>query len=136
MGNTQEDVGWYVQRGLAPNHPNGWRWFGLLLVTFHFFVPFFILLSRENKRRARTLYSIAGWLLIMRVLDVLWWVAPTRPHDPNHEGGSISWLDLPALAALGGIWLAAWVWQLKGKALLARAAAADLNEPSGEVAHA
>ena len=121
MGNTREDTSHYAQRGLSPGFENAWRWLALALVVFHFFVPFFILLSRENKRRARVLRNVAAWLLVMRVLDVYWWVAPT---DPNAHGGPgrPSWMDLPALLLLVGVWLATWVWQLQGKPLLARGA--------------
>jgi hypothetical protein len=137
MGNLREDVSWYVQRGLSPGHANWWRWLALLLVVFHFFVPFFILLSRDNKRRARTLHAVAALLLVMRVLDVYWWVAPTSGHGSTSPG-KVSWFDVPAMLALVGIWLAAWVWHLSGKSLLARGAPEDEQAPGADrgVAHA
>ena len=57
MGNMKDDVSFYTDRGFNPTMPNGWRWVAAVLILFHFFLPFFILLGRENKRRARTLDS-------------------------------------------------------------------------------
>jgi hypothetical protein len=122
MGNIRDDVSFFVDRGFNATHPNAWRWVAALLIVFHFFLPFFILLGRENKRQARTLGSIAALLLIMRVVDVYFWIAPTGLHAPSVEyaPGTPTWLDLPALLALGGVWLVFYVWNLDGKALLPR----------------
>jgi hypothetical protein len=39
------------------------------------------------------------------------------PLKPLHEG--FNWTDLPAIAGIGGIWVAAFVWKLKQRPLLA-----------------
>jgi hypothetical protein len=146
MGNSKEDIGWYAQRGMG-YAPNGWRWLGLFLIVFHFFVPFFILLGRDNKRQAQTLGAIAGWLFLMRILDVYWWVAPAgwfpvpHPHGAapvEHEVivGKMSWLDVPALLALVGIWMTLFVQNLKGKPLLARGGPEPVDERAAAAAHA
>ena len=140
MGNSKEDIGWYAQRGMGLA-PNGWRWLGLFLIVFHFFVPFLILLGRDNKRQAVTLGRIAAWLLVMRVLDVYWWVAPAGWFDPTHAArgsgahgeheilvGHVSWLDVPALFGLVGLWMTLFVQNLKGKPLLARGGPEPIDE--------
>ncbi|MBC8106274.1 MAG: hypothetical protein H7Z14_06760, partial [Anaerolineae bacterium] len=112
MGNTKEDVNFYAERGMGVV-PNGWRWLALFLIIFHFFVPFFILLSRDSKMRTRILMTVAGLLLIMRWLDIVWTIVPTG--DKRFTG-----VELAATAALGGIWLATFVRQLESVPLLPR----------------
>jgi hypothetical protein len=122
MGNIRDDVSFFVDRGFNPTRPNPWRWVAALIILFHFFLPFFILLGRENKRRATTLGAIAMLLLFMRIIDVYFWIAPTGLHAPNVEyaPGTPTWLDIPAVLAIGGVWLVLYVWNLEGKALLPR----------------
>ena len=148
MGNTKEDVSWYVQRGLG-YAPNGWRYLAVVLVLFHFYIPFFILLIRENKRQYRILGALAGWLLLMRALDVYWWVAPAGWFDGHaHAGHAVvtpadeakqlvygrpTLLDVPAVLTLFGIWIALFVRNLKGKSLLARGGPSPVE--AGALAH-
>ncbi len=48
-GNLPHEISWYLHRIAG-----GWRWVLVFLVLFHFFGPFFLLLSRQMKRtRAR-----------------------------------------------------------------------------------
>ena len=47
-GNLAEEVPWYLDRSVG-----GWRYVAASLMLLHFFVPFFCLLSRENKRLSR-----------------------------------------------------------------------------------
>ena len=42
----------------APDR-GGWQWVALALIVFHFFLPFFVLLFRENKRQREL---DRGWL--------------------------------------------------------------------------
>lgn len=122
MGNIRDDVSYYVDRGFNPTHPNPWRWVGAVLILFHFFLPFFILLGRENKRRARTLGFVAALLLFMRMVDVYFWTAPTDLRAPTiaYAPGTPTWLDIPAVLAIGGVWLVLYVWNLEGQSLLPR----------------
>ena len=45
-GNLTEEIPWYLRRTRG-----GWQWVALALIVFHFFLPFFVLLFRENKRQ-------------------------------------------------------------------------------------
>ena len=45
-GNLPEEIPWYLRR----TH-GGWQWVALVLIVFHFFLPFFVLLFRESKRQ-------------------------------------------------------------------------------------
>jgi hypothetical protein len=107
-GNLAEETPWIFRRTTG-----GWEFVGLLLTIFHFFVPFLVLLSRTVKRRIRWLVIVAGLVLFMRLVDLYWLIIPAF-----HEGFYLDWLIIVAPIALGGLWLAAFVWQLKQKSLL------------------
>ena len=108
-GNLPEEITWYVARTR-----NGWEYVGLVLVLFHFAIPFALLLSRRNKRRLRILATIAAAMVIMRFVDLIWMVKPAF----HSTGLSIHILDIIAPIGLGGIWVAAFLRQLKTRPLL------------------
>jgi hypothetical protein len=80
-------------------------------------VPFLLLLSRDLKRNARLLGRLAAGMLLVRLVDLFWLVAPDLQ---GHHGTSLSvhWLDLAAPLGLGGIWLFAFTRELKTRPLL------------------
>lgn len=110
-GNLPEEIPWYVHR-----IQNSWQWISLALVVFHFAVPFLLLLSRRTKRVSGTLVKVAAGILVMRVVELFWVIAPER----SPEGFRLHWLDLAALMAIGGFWVAFFVRQLGSRALLPR----------------
>jgi hypothetical protein len=115
-GNLPEEITWYRVR-LA----GGWRWMGLALLLFHFVLPFLLLLSRDLKRHGRTLALVAAAVLAMRYVDLYWMVAPSFPEAA--AGLRFHWLDLAVLVAVGGLWMAEFLRQLKSRPLVA------LNDP-------
>jgi hypothetical protein len=74
-GNMPEENRWYVNR-----LQDGWRFIPPLLILGHFALPFILLLSRSLKRNPRTLGMVAIGILIMRLLDLYWIIAPGGPH--------------------------------------------------------
>ena len=110
-GNLQEEIPWYLSRASG-----GWAALALFLVVFHFALPFLLLLSRDIKRRMQVLAVVAATLLAMGLVDLFWLVAPA--FDSAHAGPHVHWMDLMAPVGVGGIWIAWFVWQLKGKPLL------------------
>jgi hypothetical protein len=108
-GNQIDDNFWYIRR-LSP----GWQSVAVLLLVGHFFVPFFVLLSRKTKRVLRNLSLIAIWILVMRLVDLFWLIMPAF----NDHQFQIHWLNIVAPIGIGGIWVAIFVWQLKGQSLL------------------
>jgi hypothetical protein len=94
--NLPEEIPWYLRRTRG-----GWQWLALLLVVFQFCLPFLLLLSREVKEDPRRLAAVALLILVMRYLDVFWWIEPAFA-----DGVSFYVLvDLAALVGLGGIWI-------------------------------
>ena len=109
-GDIPEEIRWYLSR-----LSHGWEWMAAVLIGFQFFVPWFLLLSRRNKRRPRTLGYIALLVLAMRVVDTFWMITPSFYPDRF----TVHWLDAVTLAAIGGIWLSIYLAQLSARPLLA-----------------
>jgi hypothetical protein len=107
-GNLPEEITFYRSRLYG-----GWGVVAVIVLVFHFFVPFFLLLSRDVKRNARILPKIALWLILMRFVDLFWLTRPEFPANalPN-------WLDLAAPLAVGGLWLFFFAFNLKQLPLL------------------
>ncbi len=94
-GNLPEETPWYLHRTA-----HGWQAVSLLLVLFHFAVPFLLLLSRKNKRHGERLWKIAAFLLALRFVDLVWVVVPAfHPH-----GFFLHWMDGAAAVGMGGLW--------------------------------
>jgi hypothetical protein len=108
-GNLPEEIAWYLHR-----LQTGWRFIGLTLVVLHFVAPFCLLLSRRVKREAGLIVIVAAGILIARLVDLFWLVAP----EFHRHGVAVSWLDLLLPLSLGAIWLGCFVWQLRGRAIL------------------
>lgn len=107
--NLPEEIPWYQHR-----MSHGWEYIGLALVAFHFAVPFIVLLSRRSKRNAALLAGMAMWLIVARFLDLFFLIGPEA--YPNGLG--FHWLDLAAPVGLGGVWVALFLSNLKGRPLL------------------
>jgi hypothetical protein len=108
-GNLPQEISWYLHRT-----ETSWRFVALGLVLFHFAVPFVLLLSRAIKRQAEGIIKVAVIVLIVRLVDLWWLIAP----DFHRDGISLSWLDVLLPLSMGSIWLACFVWQLRGRAIL------------------
>lgn len=108
-GNLAEEVTWYLERVHG-----SWKLVAIVLGVFHFALPFLLLLSRDLKRDARRLATVAVLLLVMRWVDLYWQVAPTF----HHEGLAPHWLDLTAVVGLGGVFLALVLRRLAARPLL------------------
>lgn len=109
--NLPEEAIWYVHRSQG-----GWLTVGMVLVAFHFVLPFLLLLSRRVKRKAQWLTTLAALIFAARWLDLFWLIMPAF----YPEGLHVHWLDLVLLVAIGGGWIAFFLGQAQGKAPLPR----------------
>ena len=108
-GNLPEEIRWYL-----PRLRGGWGVIAVGVLFFHFAFPFLLLLSSSLKRNARKLMMLAGLILVMRFIDLFWMIAPEFPP----EGFHVSWMDLVAPIAMGGLWFAVFAWQLSKRPLI------------------
>jgi len=122
-GNIREEVPWY----LAREH-GAWAAVAVALIALHFALPFVLLLSRRVKRDPRLIAAVAVAILVMRLVDLLWLLVPGF-HRP---GFALRWLDVVAPIGFGGIWLWAFLGQLRDRPLVPQ------NDPAMEeaLAHA
>lgn len=107
-GNQPEEISYYRLR------LNGeWGYVAVIVCIFHFFVPLFLLLSRDLKRDTSRLPKVAAWMLFMRCVDIFWTVRP----DFTPSAWPTVW-DFAAVIGLGGIWLWFFTRQLERMPLL------------------
>lgn len=118
-GNLPEETVWYVAR----KH-GGWGAIALAIALLQFAFPFLLLLSRANKKDPRKLALLAILILAMRLVDVFWLIEPTYNQARFH----LSWMDVVAPIAMGGLWLATFAWQLQKRSLV------PINDPQLEAA--
>src|SRR6266850_2246824 len=116
-GNLPEEIGWYLVR----THGT-WGAIILSVVILHFAFPFLFLLSRRLKRDPSKLVIVAGLVLVMRLIDLLWMLGPAFTKEHFH----VSWMDVLAPVAIGGLWLAMFALQLSKRSLI------PINDPQYE----
>lgn len=114
-GNLPEEIPWYLTR-----MKGGWGWVSVLLIVGHFGLPYLLLLNRDLKRTGGTVAAIAVIIIAMRFVDLFWLLGP----EHGQELLSVHWLDFVAPVAVGGIWVALFLWQLGTRPLI------PLTEPT------
>ena len=112
-GNLPEEIPWYIRRSHG-----GWQYLAILIVLFHFVLPFLMLLSRDLKRNVNTLAVIAGLVFVFRSLDLFWVVAPELGGHEATAALRVHVLDVAAFLAVGGIWLTLFARELKDRPML------------------
>jgi hypothetical protein len=107
--NLPEETIWYRTR-----LEGSWLVVSLFMMVGHFGIPFFFLMGHAVKRRGGTLALGGAWLLAMHFVDLYWQVMPTL----HPEGIRPSLLDVAALLAVGGSFVAAASWLMRRQALV------------------
>jgi hypothetical protein len=113
--NIPEEIPHYLNRW-----DNSWRYLSVFIIVGHFIVPYALLLSRDIKKNAAKLRVIATWILVARIADYWWHVAP----ELHTDGLTVSLLDVALPLALGGIFISLFVSHLGGRSLL------PVNDPA------
>jgi hypothetical protein len=113
-GNLPPEISWYLHRIAG-----GWRWVAGFIALFQFFVPFFLLLMRPVKKKRHVLAMVAACVLISHIVTIWWTIAPSVYTTNLH----VSWLTLAAFIGVGGLWSAAFLWNLEKRRLV------PLNDP-------
>jgi hypothetical protein len=103
-----------------PRSRGGWQWVAWAIFVLHFAVPFFLLLMRDIKRNPKALGAVAGLVLGMHLVFSYFQIMPP------FWGTTIAdhWMDFLTPFAVGGLWVAYFLWQFRRRPLLA------VNDPS------
>jgi hypothetical protein len=107
-GNLPDEISWYMSRAKG-----SWAALAVILILFHFAVPFCLLLSRAVKRHG-AINFVAGVLIVVTLLDFYWLIVPAF----SPSGISVRWTDLTLLIGMGGIWLWFFLGELAKRALV------------------
>jgi hypothetical protein len=108
-GNIEEEVPHYLVR-----QHGAWGVLAVLMIVFHFFLPFFLLLIREIKDRPSTIGVVTVIIIVMRYVAIYWQVVPSW----TGEHFAYSWMSLASLVGIGGVWMWAFIGQLKGQTII------------------
>jgi hypothetical protein len=95
-GNIPEETVWFLQRW-----EGSWKTLSLILVFGHFVIPFFVLFPMEIKKNLPVMLAVGIWMLFMHWVDLYWIVMPSL----HRQGVHFSWIDLTAMAGIGGIFV-------------------------------
>ncbi len=109
-GNLPDEIHWFLDR-----IHGDWGLISFVLIIGHFAVPFALLLSRPLKQNSGKLMWIAGWLILMRYLDLYWNIEPNFSKAALH----FSWLDAVIPIAMFALWMAYFFRNLARRPLLA-----------------
>lgn len=93
--NLPEETTWYLDRSTT-----GWQFTAVFLALFHFVLPFFLLLSRFAKLKAEWLTKTVVFILLVRLVDLIWVVKPSFP-----ENLALQPFDILLPIGMGGIWI-------------------------------
>jgi hypothetical protein len=107
-GNQPEEISFYRTR-----LSGGWGVLAVIVLVFHFALPFLLLLPQDVKRNARQISKIALWMIFMRLVDLFWM---TRPEFTARA--LPTWLDIVVPVALIGLWVGFFAMNLKQRPLL------------------
>ncbi|MCA9735713.1 MAG: hypothetical protein H6696_04175 [Deferribacteres bacterium] len=117
-GNIPEETVWFLHRW-----EGSWKTISMIIVFFHFALPFVILITRTAKRNLTLLWVMGFWFLIIHWIDLYWLVLPTF----HKHGAHFSWIDLTAMLGIGGIFMAIFWKKFTGNKLI------PMNDP--ELSH-
>ncbi len=107
--NLHEEIPHYLVR-------NGGVWgvVAFAVAMFHFFLPFGLLLMRPIKDKPKTIAIVAVIVIVMRYVVLYWLVTPSW----SGSRFTWSWMNLTSLLGIGGIWIWAFIGQLRGQTII------------------
>ena len=108
-GNIKEETPYYLKRSHGM-----WGLMAAVLIIFHFFLPFTMLLMRAIKDRPKTIAIVTVIVIAMRFVEIYWLTGPALYGEHFH----LSWITIAALVGIGGVWFWFMVQQLKGQTII------------------
>ncbi len=114
IGNLPEEIPFFLKRSNIDGNQSGWWYVSAALIALHFALPFVLLLFRDIKSRPSRLRMVAIYLVLICMVDVIWWIAPSA----TNYGHFPTWLiDAGAILGVGGVWSLYFLYQLKQRPL-------------------
>jgi hypothetical protein len=100
VGNLNEEIPYYLARGMNGIQSNGWAIVGFLVALLGFAIPFCSLVLRPVRYNIWVLARVTLLIVLVRILQEIWYVEPDFPSVPIY----FHLLDVSLFMALGGIW--------------------------------
>jgi hypothetical protein len=94
--NMPEETFWYVLR-----EKGSWWDVSMVIIFFHFFFPFLMLLRIDWKLKLPIMLPLCAWCWLMHFFDMSFNILPAG--RPEGYGLQWLWLDLGCLAFIGGV---------------------------------
>lgn len=84
-----------------------WLYVSILLIVFHFVVPYAVLLSQEAKMNPKKLKFISVWLLVAHLIDLYWLTMPSfhKHHGGEHGSPFLVLLEIGLPVAAAGFFM-------------------------------
>jgi hypothetical protein len=108
--NIPEELSYFHHRWT--DNGGTWKGVSVAIVLMHFAVPFWLLMSRNVKRRMGSLALGAAILFVMHVVEIYWIVMPNYGRFAPH------WLDVACFLGVGGVYFAVVLRAMEGHALI------------------
>lgn len=108
-GDIPHELEWYFHRIAG-----SWKIVLAVIALFHFFLPFYLLLFRAVKKNIVPLTTLSFLLVVTQIVDTYWMVVPAY-HKTSLQ---VSWIDFATCIAIGGLWVACFLWRLRAAPLL------------------
>ncbi|HMQ67596.1 MAG TPA: quinol:cytochrome C oxidoreductase [Ignavibacteria bacterium] len=103
-----EETFWIIMR-----MKNGWEYFSIGLIFFHFVLPFIILLPRSSKVNPKLLKIMAIWVVVSHAYDLYWIIMPTY-----FKEFTFGWSELGVMLFAAGLMITVFKYRADRKNLV------------------
>jgi len=97
-GGIPEEISFFHRRWDNPGM-EAWKYVGIFLIAGKFVIPFWMIMSRNVKRKVGLLGFGSVVIILMHFVEMYWYVMP------NLGAFSFHWLDITCLVGIGGAYL-------------------------------
>lgn len=119
VGNLNDEIPYYLARGLNGVQSNGWAVVGFLIALLGFAIPFMSLVLRPVRYHIDVLARVTLLIVLVRILQEIWLTEPDFAPVPILYHLE----DVATFLALGGIWFWFYTRQLRRRLVVVRPAA-------------
>jgi hypothetical protein len=123
-GNIPDELTYYLKR-----IHGDWWWICTADVILHWVIPFSILLSRDIKRSKNKMVWVGSIMILARLVDMFWLIAPSFGDDAAHlhivgNWGMLAYVTVPI--AMVAFWMIFYLTELMKRPLI------NVNDPHTE----